>query len=383
MSNQELAISTDMMDLDDSMPLMSPCIPLTTILEFPDEDNYDHSHNDDDEEEGDYFSRGHATTSHLQHRSAFAVKMTTATATAAASQEGSILITRSVVDGDELPQDDRCEDEEGEQVHDLLVLNRTASSALTPGVGAIATTKEPSSLGGRSTRLSINLSFLSPSSPSSVSCSPFSPMSSVSSSSPPSASYSSSSSAMSSPGGAISPILNPFQWTSDLRQYIMTDIGPQPSNSQVPALRSHLHLVRRRSYSKIGGTGFGGAGLGGGLNSPSAGGGLSPLSPSSSMTKGFGMGMGIGMSPTMQRKNSLQTQALVGHYGNGNVMMTNNNNSSNNNNGNSNSSGHGDGSGAMMEGGSSFYGGVYQQRFGSSSMTDLATHPLEGDDRFL
>ncbi|KAI1296363.1 hypothetical protein EDD11_007409 [Mortierella claussenii] len=37
----------------------------------------------------------------------------------------------------------------------------------------------------------------------------------------------------------------------------MTDIGPQPSNSQVPVLRSpHLQLVRQRSYSKIGGPGF-------------------------------------------------------------------------------------------------------------------------------
>ncbi|KAG0087448.1 hypothetical protein BGZ93_010952 [Podila epicladia] len=41
------------------------------------------------------------------------------------------------------------------------------------------------------------------------------------------------------------------QWTSDLRQYIMTDIGPQPSNSQVPTLRSGSHLVRQRSSSKI------------------------------------------------------------------------------------------------------------------------------------
>ncbi|CAO3567108.1 unnamed protein product [Mortierella alpina] len=109
--------------------------------------------------------------------------------------------------------------------------------------------------------------------------------SSPSLSSPPSASYSSSSSssslssAASSPGGvnanshpimcttgdtgsntssapasAISPILNPFQWTSDLRQYIMTDIGPQPSNSEMPTLRSQSHLVRQRSCSKISAT---------------------------------------------------------------------------------------------------------------------------------
>ncbi|KAG0344476.1 hypothetical protein BG004_004448, partial [Podila humilis] len=40
-------------------------------------------------------------------------------------------------------------------------------------------------------------------------------------------------------------------WTSDMRQYIMTDIGPQPSNSQVPTLRSQSHLVRQRSSSKM------------------------------------------------------------------------------------------------------------------------------------
>ncbi|KAG0379551.1 hypothetical protein BGX24_012734 [Mortierella sp. AD032] len=179
-------------------------------------------------------------------------------------------------------------------------------------------------------------------------------------------SYSSSSSAMSSPGGAMSPILNPFQWTSDMRQYIMTDIGPQPSNSQVPALRSHLHLVRQRSYSKIGGTGFGGAGLGGGLHSPSLNGGMSPLSPSSSMAKGFGMSMSSSPSPTMVRRSSLQTQALVGQYGNGNAMMLMTN-------GNASRS-------SSINSGSSLYGGnvsLYQQRAGSSSMTDLATIPQD------
>ncbi|KAF9906724.1 hypothetical protein EC991_000316 [Linnemannia zychae] len=152
----------------------------------------------------------------------------------------------------------------------------------------------------------------------------------------------------------------------DLRQYIMTDIGPQPSNSQVPALRSHLHLVRQRSYSKIGGTGFGGAGLGGGLHSPSSNGGISPLSPSSSMAKGFGMS--ISLSPTMTRRTSLQAQALVGQYGNGNAMMLMANGNTGSNDTSSNSHG------------SSLYGGVstaslYQQRAGSSSMTDLATIP--------
>ncbi|KAF9129701.1 hypothetical protein BGW39_003891 [Mortierella sp. 14UC] len=182
-------------------------------------------------------------------------------------------------------------------------------------------------------------------------------------------SYSSSSSAMSSPGGAISPSLNPFQWTSDLRQYIMTDIGPQPSNSQVPALRSHLHLVRQRSYSKIGGTGFGGAGLGGGLLSPSSNGGMSPLSPSSSMAKGFGMSMSS--SPTMVRRASLQTQALVGQYGNGNAVML----MTNGNTGSSNTS---SSNGSSLYGGVSTRGGdvsLYQQRAGSSSMSDLATIP--------
>ncbi|KAI7824849.1 hypothetical protein BC939DRAFT_449401 [Gamsiella multidivaricata] len=59
---------------------------------------------------------------------------------------------------------------------------------------------------------------------------------------------------------AISPILTPFQWTSDLRQYIMTDIGPQPSNSQMPTLRSHSHLVRQMSCSKISPVGGGACG---------------------------------------------------------------------------------------------------------------------------
>ncbi|KAI8345133.1 hypothetical protein B0O80DRAFT_475402, partial [Mortierella sp. GBAus27b] len=49
----------------------------------------------------------------------------------------------------------------------------------------------------------------------------------------------------------MSPILTPFLWTSDLRQYIMTDIGPQPSNSQMPSLRCESHLVRQVSSSKI------------------------------------------------------------------------------------------------------------------------------------
>lgn len=74
----------------------------------------------------------------------------------------------------------------------------------------------------------------------------------------------------------ISPILTPFQWTSDLRQYIMTDIGPQPSNSQMPTLRSHSHLVRQVSCSKIspvgapanaGGNGNGGMNHNGTINS--------------------------------------------------------------------------------------------------------------------
>ncbi|KAG0337016.1 hypothetical protein BG004_007817 [Podila humilis] len=120
-------------------------------------------------------------------------------------------------------------------------------------------------------RLSINMSLLSPSS----SCS----SSSLMSCSPPSATFSPSSavsSAMSSPGtghgshsmrigslnsaGCASPGLNPFHWTSDMRQYIMADIGPQPSNSsQVPVLRNQHFLVRQRSYSKIGPTCAGGS----------------------------------------------------------------------------------------------------------------------------
>ncbi|KAG0028396.1 hypothetical protein BGZ81_004769, partial [Podila clonocystis] len=103
----------------------------------------------------------------------------------------------------------------------------------------------------------------------------------LSSSPPMQGMFSSSSSVTSSPGGNYSMPMSPnlvgvqcqfcggagmtgplvghsghcssgsAQWTSDLRQYIMTDIGPQPSNSQVPTLRSGSHLVRQRSSSKI------------------------------------------------------------------------------------------------------------------------------------
>ncbi|KAF9289719.1 hypothetical protein BGZ68_008801 [Mortierella alpina] len=155
----------------------------------------------------------------------------------------------------------------------------------------------------RSQRLSINLSLLSPSSPASLS--------SANSSSPPSATYSTCSSAVSSPGSGLSPILNPFQWTSDLRQYIMTDIGPQPSNSQVPALRSHMRLVRQRSYSKIGGPGFvapsptSSMGKGMGMS-------LSPTSPSSYFTASARHATSVTTTTTME---SLQTQAMVGPYG--------------------------------------------------------------------
>ncbi|KAG0269551.1 hypothetical protein DFQ27_003014 [Actinomortierella ambigua] len=118
-------------------------------------------------------------------------------------------------------------------------------------------------------RLSINLSLLKPATPvtpaisSSTSTSPLAMSPSL-----PSASYSASPScsAMSTPSlhspspkqsdrassGGMSPILNPFQWTSDLRQYIITDIGPQPTNSQIPALRAHHFLTRQRSFSKLG-----------------------------------------------------------------------------------------------------------------------------------
>ncbi|KAF9349838.1 hypothetical protein BGX26_011912 [Mortierella sp. AD094] len=154
----------------------------------------------------------------------------------------------------ELPYEEEEEEEEDNE-HD-----RRARAMYTDDIVITACTQDNydstcEGLAARSAGLSINMSFLSPSSPT------FS--STMSSSSPPSASYSSCSSAMSSPGGAISPILNPFQWTSDIRQYIMTDIGPQPSNSQVPGLRNHMHLARQRSYSKIGGPRSPGIGWGG------------------------------------------------------------------------------------------------------------------------
>ncbi|KAF9544811.1 hypothetical protein EC957_011632 [Mortierella hygrophila] len=257
--NNTLTIATDM-DLDVSMSLMSPNMPLHTIPEFPDEDEFED------------LSQG-MTSSQQQLASTLSLQ-----------ERRNILITRSGADDDDernIKSNERCFDAETQGMSWTYGDNTESPSPPSPSsTAATITGAAMTKAGGRSNRLSINLSFLSPSSPSSASCS------SASSSSPPSASYSSSSSAMSSPGGgAISPILNPFQWTSDLRQYIMTDIGPQPSNSQVPALRSHLHLVRQRSYSKIGGTGFGGAGIGGGLHSPGGSGyglgGMSPLSPSS------------------------------------------------------------------------------------------------------
>ncbi|KAG9064624.1 hypothetical protein KI688_002882 [Linnemannia hyalina] len=346
--NNTLTIATDM-DLDASMSLMSPNMPLHTIPEFPDEDEFED------------ISQG-VTSSQQQLASTLSLQ-----------ERRNILITRSGADDDDernIKSDGRCFEDETQSMSWTYGDNTESPSLPSPSSTAATTATEAAmtKAGGRSNRLSINLSFLSPSSPSSASCS------SASSSSPPSASYSSSSSAMSSPGGgAISPILNPFQWTSDLRQYIMTDIGPQPSNSQVPALRSHFHLVRQRSYSKIGGTGFGGAGIGGGLHSPGGSGyglgGMSPLSPSSSMAKGFGMsmsGMSMPMSPTTamtisRKATSLQTQALVGQYGNGNVIMMT-------------------GSGASNGSSPYYYGGrrqsdvaLYQQRRGSNSMADLSS----------
>ncbi|KAG0063824.1 hypothetical protein BGZ89_009593 [Linnemannia elongata] len=249
--NNTLTITTDM-DLDDSMPLMSPNMPLHTIPEFPDEDEYE-----DISQE--------STSSQQQFES-----------TVSLQERRNILITRSGADDDDeryIKINERCLEDETQSRSWTYGDNIESPASLSPSSAAATTTAEAATkAGGRSNRLSINLSFLSPSSPSPASCSSFTSLSSASSSSPPSACYSSSSSAMSSPGGAISPILNPFQWTSDMRQYIMTDIGPQPSNSQ-------------RSYSKIGDTGFGGAGIGGGLHSPGGSGyghgAMSPLSPSS------------------------------------------------------------------------------------------------------
>ncbi|KAG0310708.1 hypothetical protein BGZ97_012395 [Linnemannia gamsii] len=323
-NNNVLSIATDM-DLDDSMTLMSPNLPLTTIPEFPDEDEYE-------EREGDIFQE---TDTSVQQQTS---------ATTLLQDRRNIVITRSGAD-----EEDESNHSSNKQNHLVNIESQRESWTFDDNNTELSPSPSPSAspaITPATTRLG--------------------------------ASYSSSSSAMSSPGGAISPIQNPFQWTSDLRQYIMTDIGPQPSNSQVPALRSHLHLVRQRSYSKIGGTGFGGAGIGGGLHSPSSNscGGMSPLSPSSSMAKGFGMAMPsmpMPMSPTSmmmtsRKATSLQTQALVGQYGNGNVMMMTTGHSNNTPN-----------NGSI--GVSSPYGGgrrqsdvsLYYQRMGSSSMTDLTT----------
>ncbi|KAF9341058.1 hypothetical protein BGZ91_011155 [Linnemannia elongata] len=235
--SNNLTITTDM-DLDDSMPLMSPNMPLHTIPEFPDEDEYE-----DISQE--------STSSQQQFES-----------TVSLQERRNILITRSGADDDDerdIKINERCLEDETQSRSWTYGDNIESPASLSPSSAAATTTGEAATkVGGRSNRLSINLSFLSPSSPSPASCSSFTSLSSASSSSPPSACYSSSSSAMSSPGGAISPILNPFH---------------------------HLHLVRQRSYSKIGGTGFGGAGIGGGLHSPGGSGyghgAMSPLSPSS------------------------------------------------------------------------------------------------------
>ncbi|KAF9434364.1 hypothetical protein BGZ76_008140 [Entomortierella beljakovae] len=196
----------------------------------------------------------------------------------------------------ELSSEDEFEHEDDDYFQDGRVRAMFTDDVL------ITTSEEKSSgksMGtpARSLRLSINMSFLSPSSPTPGGTS-------MSHCSPPSATYSSCSSAVSSPGGsAFSPILNPFQCTSDIRQYIMTDIGPQPSNSQVPALRSHLHLVRQRTYSKLGGA------TGGGF--------VSPTSPGWSGNDGAIKGLGVTLSPNEAPMSaSFQTQSLAGQYGN-------------------------------------------------------------------
>ncbi|KAI8347839.1 hypothetical protein B0O80DRAFT_502481 [Mortierella sp. GBAus27b] len=172
-----------------------------------------------------------------------------------------------------------------------------AAAAAATGASSTSTATTTASAYARSKRLSLNMTLLSPAL--------HSPCSSVSTPpsgyfSPSNASSSSTSSAVSSPGSSsLSPSFN-SSWNSDMRQYIMTDIGPQPSNSLVPGLRSPqmtLGLVRRRSYSKMGGLGY---------TTPAM---LSPsLSPSfaSSMpavsggySKGLGLGLSFPLSPSL------------------------------------------------------------------------------------
>ncbi|KAK3822913.1 MAG: hypothetical protein J3Q66DRAFT_330412 [Benniella sp.] len=134
----------------------------------------------------------------------------------------------------------------------------------------------------RSKRLSINMTLLSPSLHTSTTVMPTPPSGSFSPSL--SASSSSTSSTVSSPGSNLSPSFSNDTWASDLRQYIMTDIGPQPSNTQVPGLRSHPRgPVRRKSYSKLGGLGF-----------------ATPApSPSDGSFRGLGLGLSFPNSPSL------------------------------------------------------------------------------------
>ncbi|KAF9578616.1 hypothetical protein BGW38_005495 [Lunasporangiospora selenospora] len=194
----------------------------------------------------------------------------------------------------------------------LEVMSTTPSSASTTSASALALTPSSTSSSSDSpspSSMSLSASHYYSSSKRRSSVQGYF-ASAVLPSCPPSASYTPSlvSSTASSPGGEngpcpvgpwntsggpVSPMLSPsmMQWTGDLRQYIMTDIGPQPANSQVPPLRFHATLIRQRSFSKISSTCLGG--------STSSGSGSAPMTPGVESGPGVGIGvMNTGRHPS-------------------------------------------------------------------------------------
>ncbi|KAF9945547.1 hypothetical protein BGZ65_010615 [Modicella reniformis] len=93
-------------------------------------------------------------------------------------------------------------------------------------------------------------------------------------------------------------LLSPSFNNHDMRQYIMTDIGPQPSNSQVPGLRNH-YTGRRKSYTKMGGLGLATPAMSPSMSPPSWSSGSSVSAGSVVVgTGGQGQfkGLGLGLS---------------------------------------------------------------------------------------
>lgn len=211
------------------------------------------------------------------------------------SASGTPLTTIHELPGDECESESAVGFEDDERMRamhtDDILITETAivSAAAAAAAGLSASTTSIASAYARSKRLSLNMTLLSPSL--------HLPNSTVIPT-PPSGFFtppmSNTSSTVSSPGGSSSPSLNPHQWNSGLRQYIMTDIGPQPSNSQVPGLRNHPGLVRQRSYTKMGGMGFMTP-----VPSPSLSPSLSSSSVPGASFKGLGLGLSFPSSPSM------------------------------------------------------------------------------------